>query len=70
MVTNPPPPPPRYFWGTLRQPRKLIFGLQPYFYPPKNEKWKTTSKKNEMEDDLNFKAYLTTKSSKKMVLTP
>jgi hypothetical protein len=30
MVGNPPPAPPRNFLGTLTQPRKLIFGMQPY----------------------------------------
>ena len=53
--------------------------MQPYFDPTrkmtskkngrrpqkKNEKWKMTSKKMKMEDDLNFKAAdLTTKTSK------
>jgi hypothetical protein len=69
MVRNPPPPQPRNFYGTVRQPMKLIFGMQPYFDPTRkttsqkngnyfktNEKWKTTSKK--MEDYLNFKAVL------------
>ena len=49
----------------------MIFGMQPYFDPtrkttskknekrPKqNEKWKMTSKKMKMEDNLNFKAEL------------
>jgi hypothetical protein len=32
--------------STSRQPRKLIFGMQPYFDPTnKRKKWKTTSKK-------------------------
>jgi hypothetical protein len=49
MVRNPPP-------------RKVIFGMQPYFdqtrktISPKKGKWKTTLKK--MEDHLNFKAVL------------
>jgi hypothetical protein len=36
-------------WGSSRQPRKLIFGMQPYFDPTRKmtskKKWKTTSKK-------------------------
>jgi hypothetical protein len=34
------------------QPRKLIFGMQPYFYPtrkPTKKKWKTTSKKMKLK---------------------
>jgi hypothetical protein len=58
-VVGPPPPHHQgHFYGTSRQPRKLIFGMQPYFDPTrkttskkmednlnKNKKWKTTSKK-------------------------
>jgi hypothetical protein len=48
MGRNPPHhPTTRNFSGTSRQPRKLIFGMQPYFNPTR----KKTSKK-EKEDDL------------------
>jgi hypothetical protein len=33
-----------YIYGTSRQPRKLIFGMHPYF----------NSTRRNMEDDLNF----------------
>jgi hypothetical protein len=68
MVRNPSPPPPINLYGTLRQPRKLIFGMQPYFDPTrkttsqkndlKKMKKRRRPKQNEMEDDLNFKSFL------------
>jgi hypothetical protein len=53
-----PPTHPHYnFEGTSRQLRKLIFGMQPYFDQTRKitsfKKWKTTSKKIKMEDELN-----------------
>jgi hypothetical protein len=33
MGRKAPTPPPRNFMGTSRQPRKLIFGVQPYLNP-------------------------------------
>jgi hypothetical protein len=64
----------------LRQPRKLIFGMPPYFDPTrtsqkktkkllKNEKGKTTSKKMKWKTTSILRqpywAYLTTKTSKR-----
>jgi hypothetical protein len=51
------------FKATLRQTRKLIFGMQLYFDPTRKttlRKWKMEDdlKKYKMEDDLNFKAVL------------
>jgi hypothetical protein len=45
-TTTPPPPPPRcdYNSGSSRQPRKLIFGMQPYSNPTRRI----------MEDSLNI----------------
>jgi hypothetical protein len=45
-LVGPPPPP-----TTSRQPRKLIFGIQPYFEPTR----KTTSKKEEEDLGKKFK---------------
>jgi hypothetical protein len=33
LVCNPPPPPHTNFYTTSKQPRKLIFGIRPYFNP-------------------------------------
>jgi hypothetical protein len=74
MVRNlPPPPPPRNFKAISRQPRKLIFGMQPYFDPtrkttskkvkngrrPQKKKWKAT-----LILRLSYLDYLTTKNLK------
>ena len=54
MGRNPPNttnPHHRNFSGTSRQPRKLIFGMQPYFDPTR----KTTSKKNGRQPQKKWK---------------
>ena len=51
LLPNPPHPSTTNFLGTSRQPRKLIFGMQPYFDPTR----KTTSKKNGRRPKKNKK---------------